>query len=498
MKSCVQCSIQFEVTDQDRVFYTKMNIPEPTLCPQCRRQRRMAFRNERNLYKRKCDLTGQQIISCYSSDKPFIIYNYKDWLSDKWDPLDYGKEFDFNRPFFEQFEQLQYSVPKRNLFIEEGMENCDYCNYGGISKDCYLCFAPYKSEKCLYSYPVWCTEDVDGYMSIACQHCYECFYCENCYETSHCDHSKNCHNSHFLLDCIGCENCFGCVNLHHKKYYFLNQPLSKTEFEQKVTEITASYQATQKFLDEFQKFLLQYPRKALRSYDLENSSGDLLRKSKNCMECFDTLDLQDSKYCNLSGLQSSDLYDCYLTGEGAVECYENIGSLGNNHVLFQIYTQHNSNCYYCISCQHCEHCFGCEGLRHKKYCILNKQYSKEEYEKLLPKIIEHMKKVPLNKGDLGGSFADAVKTPLSPPLSGGRSSEWGEFFPIEISPFAYNETVAHDDFLLTKEEILKKGWKWKDEEEPDFSNGVKKIPAQKLPDTIVEVPDDVLNCKRTP
>ncbi|MBU0627024.1 hypothetical protein KKG31_00015 [Patescibacteria group bacterium] len=47
-------------------FYSKVSpiiagkkylIPAPTLCPDCRQQRRISFRNERSLYKRKCDLT---------------------------------------------------------------------------------------------------------------------------------------------------------------------------------------------------------------------------------------------------------------------------------------------------------------------------------------------------------------------------------------------------------------------------------------------------------
>ena len=66
-----------------------------------------------------------------------------------------------------------------------------------------------------------------------------------------------------------------------------------------------------------------------------------------------------------------------------------------------------------------------------QYCILNKQYTKEEYEELLPKIIEHMK----------------------------STDEWGKFFPTEDSPFAYNETVASEFYPITKDEVLKNNWK---------------------------------------
>ena len=66
---------------------------------------------------------------------------------------------------------------------------------------------------------------------------------------------------------------------------------------------------------------------------------------------------------------------------------------------------------------------------------MNKQYTKEEYEELVPKIIEHM------------------KTPLTNPLLGGEGmSERGEFFPMHSSHYAYNETIAQDFFPLTKEQ----------------------------------------------
>jgi hypothetical protein len=45
---------------------------------------------------------------------------------------------------------------------------------------------------------------------------------------------------------------------------------------------------------------------------------------------------------------------------------------------------------YCDSCDACKNCFGCTGLKHKEYCILNKQYTPEEYEQKVSKIIDKM------------------------------------------------------------------------------------------------------------
>lgn len=99
------------MTDKDLEFYDKISpvfgekkfsIPSPALCPDERMRRRLLWRNERKLYKRKCDKTGQDIISVYSPNKPHKVYDQKIWWNDGWSPLDYGVNFDYNTPFFQQ------------------------------------------------------------------------------------------------------------------------------------------------------------------------------------------------------------------------------------------------------------------------------------------------------------------------------------------------------------------------------------------------------------
>jgi hypothetical protein len=106
------------------------------------------------------------------------------------------------------------------------------------------------------------------------------------------------------------------------------------------------------------------------------------------------------------------------------------------------------------------------------HCILNKQYTKEEYERLVPKIIEHMRK----------------------------ANEWGEFLPIETSLFGYNKSSAQMYYPLTKAGAEEKGWKW-DEYDPPLPEVQRTITAKQLPDTIGDTPDDILNwaiiCEKT-
>jgi len=107
-KICKQCSSEFEVADGDLEFLGKVapvfagqkfNIPEPNICYKCRLQRRFSWRNDITLYKTKCAKTGAPLISMFAPDSGITVYEHDFWWSDKWDARDYGRDFDFSRPF---------------------------------------------------------------------------------------------------------------------------------------------------------------------------------------------------------------------------------------------------------------------------------------------------------------------------------------------------------------------------------------------------------------
>ncbi len=119
-------------------------------------------------------------------------------------------------------------------------------------------------------------------------------------------------------------------------------------------------------------------------------------------------------------------------------CYEiSSGGDSNKNLCFSYCSCRSANSFYLYLCFNLKNSFACASIHeHKSNCIFNKQYSAEECEKLKAKIIEHM-----------------IET-----------GEWGEFFPVEISPFSYNETSAQDSFPLKKEEALELGFKWRDDD----------------------------------
>lgn len=461
----------FEVSEEDLKFYETISplfggkkylIPAPTLCPEERRRRRMALRNERTYYKYNCDICNKSAIGAYSSDKSFKKYCSTCWWGDAWDAFDHGRDFDFTRPFFEQFAEMMKGVPRLGT-INANAENSDYTSYGYGNKDCYLLSTCDYNEKCYYGCFVWKSFQCLDCLSITnCHHCYQCVDGESLYECQYCRGCVNCRNCFGCIDSRNLNDCFGCVNLQNKQYCFFNEQLSKEEYEKKVQEARHDIPGTLKKIKEFQQ---RFPKRATFQVNCENCLGDHLKDSKNLYWAFDGYGAEDSKWLvNFPG----GIHHCYdLEGGGDLEWSLEATACGapGNHILFSDHCfDGGRDLLYSSYCIGCKDCFGCVGLKKKQYCILNKQYKKEEYEELVPKIIEHMKK----------------------------TGEWGEFFPIETSPFAYNETPAQQIFPVEKEEALKKNWKWKNEER-ELIKYEKLIPADKLPKDISKIPDDILN-----
>lgn len=463
MSTCKQCKSQFEIPKLEKDFLKKVNLPDPIKCPACRMQRRFAFRNERKLYYRKCDLTGKQIVSIYSPDSKYKVYDQHEWHTDKWDPFEYGRDFDFSRPFFKQMNELMLATPKLSLFANQN-ENSDFTNGAQQDKNCYMIFVSDHDEDCYYSYAIdSCKDCVDCYNCYKCILCIEDIDCSECHNVAFSEKSHNCSDGYFLSDCKSCKNCFGCYGLRNKEYYMFNEKLTKEEYENRLEELNlGNYDTLQKAKEIFE--LKKKEQQIHQYYDgnnNENVTGDHIVRCKNCIECYDSGDLEDCGYLIFS-FKSRDCFDGHVVVDNCELCYETVATINQYNTQFTFVSFYSKDSMYLDHCQYCQDCFGCSGLKRAKYCILNKQYTKEDYESLKAEIIEHMKK----------------------------TGEWGQPFPIELSPFGYNETVAHEYFPLSKEEVKKNGWKWHDEDKQD---ALYEGPKTEIPKDIKDVPDDIVN-----
>jgi len=419
MKTCAKCQSSFEITDWDKNFYAKVGIPEPKMCPRCRMVRRLQDRNARNLYKRVCNFTGKTMISQHHADTPFPVYSVDAWWSDKWDAMDHGQDFDFSRPFFEQFQELKNKVPHIGQYVIGGtLENSDYTNCTGYIKDCYLIFEADYDEKCFYGNNIYHSNSCAEVAYVTkCELCYECTDCTDCYNLKYSQDCQNCNDSYFLKNCLGCTDSIGCINQVRKKYMIFNKQYTKEEYEKKKVEMRLdTYSGVENLRKQCAEFFSDKIHKNLQGEHNENSFGDHLYNSKNSTFCFDSKDVEDSKYCVKVFNGVKDCMDYNSWGFGAELIYQS-SSCGDNiyNIKFcTTCTTNFSNSEYCQQCTSSDYLFGCFGLKKKEYCILNKQYTKEEYFELKEKIIEHMK----------------------------NTGEWGEYWPQSMCHFGYNETLA--------------------------------------------------------
>ncbi len=465
MKTCAKCNKEFPIYDEDRKFYEMFEVPEPTFCPLCRMQRRLSFRSERFLYHRKCDLSGKQIISTYSADVPWPVYENEEWWSDKWDAKEYGRDFDFSRPFFEQYFELRDSVPRLALSQQQPMINSTYCNTAGHCTNCYLCFSSNGNENCMYSSWInYCKFTIDSKSVTKCELCYECVDCRDCYNLKWSQNCTNCSDSYFLFNCKGTRNSFGCSNLVDKEYYIFNKPHTKEQYEAFMAQIDlGSHSTIEKLKSKVKEEIGDLVVKEFEGVNNENSLGNYIRNNKNAFMSFDCDDSEDLRYCQ--GVYKGKLsMDHTHWGDGTEKVYESqaIGYIGTNIRFSNLAFHGGSDLTYCDHMVSSKECFGSVGLYKGEYCILNKQYPKEEYFKLKDKIIEHMK----------------------------TTGEWGEFFPSKYSNYGYNETMAHEEFPLTKEEALAQGFRWKDEADKHKHY---KGPVYEIPDNINDVKDDIID-----
>jgi len=442
-KKCLLSGTEFVVTDKDLEFYDtispifhgkKYRIPSPTLCFDERRRRRLCFYNQRFLYKNVCAITGKNIISRIAPDRGLTTYSIEAWSDRSWDPKKFGIPMNFDIPFFEQIHHLIKTTPYQNLVgsSHNATNNALYTNHTSELKNCYLisnanqvtdayyCSDIKKSEQCIDC--LSCSKAKDCYECVACHDVAACLWCEYVTNSTYCFKSR-------LLK--GCYNCLACINLNHKKNHVLNRPVSPEEFK----TIEWKYMTDSSFKREIDE---RYSQLYLASFfpttnnvNAENSIGDTLYNVSDCLG-FNINSSTHCRYCE-SIIDSHHLMDVSDFWEIAEYMYEWV-SVGrqSQHILFSGVVGKGTNFLYCLEVKKSHDCFGCVNMHYVDHCILNTPYSVQEYETLCGKIIDHMR----------------------------STGEWWEFFPHELSPFWYNETLANEYFPLTEKEVEEKWWNW--------------------------------------
>ncbi len=465
-RQCRECQNNFDIVAEDIEFYKKFKVPAPTLCPQCRMQRRLAHRVILPIfYKKTCSAPGHQekIISFYSEKNPIKIYDDKYYISDQWEASNYQKKYQDNQNFFQQFHNFKLSIPHQASSRDLNSINCDYTVSGNNSKDCYYSATTIDSEHVNFSVITvnskFCYDvaDVDN-----SENCYDSIYLNNCYQVKYSRESSHCLNSAFLFDCRDCSDCFMSSNLRHKKYYFYNQQLSKETYLKKIKQINLGNRiVVKKLKKDYQNMLLKKAiHKNVNNEKINNSVGNLLREVNNCYWAVRVFGGSENLRYVSNGHGLKDVMDVF----GAIKvsrCYESTGiGVDNDNLKFSIMIRGGSNLEYCTDCVNCSDCFACVGLKDKKFHIFNRKYQEEEYWQEI----------------------DRIKTSM---LSKG---EYGEFFPIKKSIHPYQDSVASTEYSLDERVVKEKGWHQAEEVESDLDlSKIKIINGENIPADISQV-----------
>jgi len=458
---CKTCNKEFEIRDADLVFYEQMKTASPVDCPECRMARRLVFRNERTLYKRQCNLCKKDMVSLYTDEAIYPVYCHDCWWSDKWNPKDYGLEYNFNKSFFEQYKELQIKVPRLSLLAFNNVRS-DYTNGSAENKDCYLVFASDYNEDCMYGRLLQRDKQcIDCAFLHESELCYECIDSRNCFK---CMFSEQCHSSSDLLFCYNMRdsnNCIFCTNGVHMSNSILNIKYGKSEFDKKKIEILENYESIEKAKKEFAELKKKTIVKFASQTKCHNVTGDYLHNCHDGVMLYDTYDARNCSYMKDTE-QPTDSMDCNNYYYKPTFGYNIVGALEGNMLKNCAFIFYSNEVEYCENCYHLSDGIGCNAIRKGKYMILNKEYSKEEYFKIKEHIEKQMKE--------DGTF--------------------GQFFPASLAPFAYNECLIQDFFPLTKEEVLKRGFKWQDKTTGTYNKETTK--KGEIPNSIVDIDKEIL------
>lgn len=327
--------------------------------------------------------------------------------------------------FFENFRELWNAIhlPYLRQFWP-WIENSKFADTLYNSKNCYLSVSTgFNTENMLYS--LECHGNLNTVISSVwvhsnCTNIFQCAGVADSFNIFYCYNIQNSSDIWFSSNLIWCSFCILCDGLENCSYYINNISYTKDEYLIESAKILAD----KKLFDNY-KIMRHIPAN-LWCHNINNAQfASYVNNANNiCLVGWD----KEAKRSDLYDVWSSwwninDAYGCMWVSPG-----DNFYCVINSWFVHSIYYS-----YFLTSCSFC---LWCIWLKNKSYCILNKQYTKEErYEKV-----------------------DEIFTQME------RDWQLWEFFPATMNPFYFNDTAAYlIDPSFTKEEVTKLWYLRRDE-----------------------------------
>nr|MDD3720587.1 hypothetical protein [Candidatus Gracilibacteria bacterium] len=515
-KKCKWCNDEYPIYEREKKFIENHNFEISDLCFDCRYRNMLLWRNEKKLYWRKSDKSGKKILSLYSPEYESKVYNYDEWESEG-GFSHINMDFD-GKNFIENFYELFKKVPKAGTDIFWTNENIHYCNRVGYLKNAYSTYACFgDSEDVYFSINISNSKDIYNSTKIDKSNLvYDSVMVYNSYEIFFSDAINNCKNIYFSYDLRDCEECIFCSNLVGKKYMIYNKQYEKNKYEkikENLKQNTASYKGLEKLLNDFENLKIKAIRRGTYNIGGDKVLGDQLNNGHDTLFGF-RMDEPDDCFNSANGFPAiqKKVYNSF--GFGMVENMSfGQGNGPGTNLHFTLNVQESSDIYFSQKMKGCHNCIGCYGLQNSDYHILNKAFSKEDYEKLFPIMLENIKK----NGGLRNYF-EPEKSPY--PINDCQLFIEFPAFSIrkiigykggEIDKYNFEEQIFDKNgkgivYILYPEKDISEAifdlggqkkvhTKWKNKEtEIDIPDGMIKIEVCDIKDYANDIDENILNC----
>ena len=409
---CALTGEKWMMDEEEIKWLKKFHVPPATWCPMARMKIVAAYATGFGWWWNKHAKTGEKVLSYVHPATGLKVLPDPEFYEQ--DHTDRARDYDPTRPFNDQIRELQLETPFaawRSLTISE---NSIALLSQGDTNSYFVTMS--SSKNTMYSYGAEITENsAEIYESQKIMNCYSVIFSRRLHNCKFIRQSYDLINCDFIFDCRNCENCFGASNKRNKKYLWFNEQLSKDEWEKRRAEVDlGSRKVVDEWLSKFRDMLEQdtvWPENF--NEKVENCTGELLQESENTTEGY-----------YVDGSKNNHWVSYFFRG-----CEGNAYTGGGQDTTNNYYShspimsagcKYVHSCYSCqnveysMQCYNCEDCFGCVGLSRKRFCVFNRQYTEDEYWKIVDDIRCNM----LDRG------------------------EYGDFFPLGFSPTYFFASAA--------------------------------------------------------
>jgi hypothetical protein len=315
--------------------------------------------------------------------------------------------------FFDAFQQLFLSIQLPWFHHYYEVENAPYSNHISSSANVYLSYhVTGNCENIMYSLSTK-IHAKNVYNSVM-----SWMYSENVYQSLGILRSSNIfysrfiqdsHNIWFSTDLVWCHDCIFCHDIQNISYAINNISYPKEVYFQKKDQIL-------KNKEHFYTNYLKMPSIG-GNIGSKNTSGKYCNLSEDVQNGYYSTHIKTGRNVLFAGHPDGleDIYNGVFVSAG--RGYYGACAVGGDatEIYNSISMMRSFECYYSYFLERCSFCFGCIWLKNKSYCILNRQYTKEDWYRKVWEIFETML--------LDGTF-------------------W-KFFPATLSPFYFDDSLAN-------------------------------------------------------